>query len=137
MQFTVPQFIEKEAKIIGPLTFKQFIFIGVAGALCFILYFSFGENNLFLFILLAILIMGIAIALAFVKTAGQSLPTVIANFFRFSIGSKIYIWKKKEVPVISFTNPSVFKKEKEETSLKIVEKSRLKKIGTQLETKTK
>ncbi|TSC61742.1 MAG: SsrA-binding protein, partial [Parcubacteria group bacterium Athens0416_74] len=27
MQFQVPQFIEVEDKIVGPLTFKQFVFI--------------------------------------------------------------------------------------------------------------
>jgi hypothetical protein len=39
MRFSIPQFIEHTPKIIGPLTFKQFSFIGGAGAICFVLYF--------------------------------------------------------------------------------------------------
>jgi len=27
MEFTVPQFVEREPKLIGPFTFKQFIYI--------------------------------------------------------------------------------------------------------------
>ena len=36
MEFTVPKFIEKEAKIIGPLTFKQFLCLVIPGATVFI-----------------------------------------------------------------------------------------------------
>jgi len=36
MRYTVPQFIEHEAKIIGPLTFKQFTYLAMAGAGCFV-----------------------------------------------------------------------------------------------------
>ena len=38
MQFQVPQFIEIEDKIFGPLTFKQFIYLAGGGGLCFLLY---------------------------------------------------------------------------------------------------
>ena len=38
MQFQVPQFIEVEDKIFGPLTFKQFVYVlGGAGA-CYLLW---------------------------------------------------------------------------------------------------
>ena len=38
MRFQVPQFIEIEDKIFGPLTIKQFIYIAGGAGLCFILF---------------------------------------------------------------------------------------------------
>jgi len=94
MRFTVPQFIEHEAKIIGPLTFKQLIFVGVAGAAVFLLYFSLAKTNFPLFLLLGALIMLLGILLAFVRINGRTLPVILANLFRFLISPKKYIWHK-------------------------------------------
>lgn len=135
MRFTVPKFIEHEAKIVGPLTFRQFIFIGMAGGGCFILYFTVP----FSIFLIASLFLGVgAIALAFLKIGGRSLPTILGNFLKFSTSPKIFIWRKIEAPI------KIFKKEKvkketaeEELPLKIAERSQLKKLRTQIETKTK
>jgi len=138
MQFTVPQFIEHEAKIIGPLTFKQFIFIGAAGAVCFVLYFSIAKINFFLFLILSIIILGVGAALALLKIGGQGLPTILTNFLRFSLGSKIYIWKEKGTPITIFKKVEIKKEvKKEELPLKIAEKSQLKKIRNEIEMKTK
>ncbi len=136
MRFTVPQFIEHEAKIIGPLTFKQFMFIGIAGAICFILYFTVPFS---IFLIGCVVLGGGGISLAFFKIGGRSLPVLFGNFLKFFIGPKMYIWKKGEAP-IKFFKKEVVKKEEEkedELPLKIAEKSRLKKLSTQIETKTK
>ena len=140
MRFTVPQFIEHEPKIVGPLTFKQFIFIGIAGAICFLLYFYIGKTNFFLFLLISIVLFLGAAALAFGKIGGRSLPTILANCLKFLITPKIYLWRKKEVKI------EVFKKEEkikipeekvEELPLKIAKDSRLKKLRTEVEIRTK
>jgi len=138
MRFTVPQFIEHEAKIVGFLTFKQFIFIGIAGAVCFVFYFSIGKTNFFLFLVLSIIIFGIGAALAFLKISGQGLPKILANFFRFILGSKFYIWKRKGMLITISKKMEIKKKTKEgELPLKIAEASQLKRIKTEIETKTK
>lgn len=107
MQFTVPQFIEHEAKIIGPLTFKQFVFIGAAGTVCLFLYFSVAKTNFFLFLVLSIFIFGIGTTLAFLKIGGRGLPTILVSFLRFSLGPKIYLWKKKEIPLTIFKKAEI------------------------------
>jgi hypothetical protein len=137
MRFTVPQFIEHEAKIVGPLTFKQFIFIGVAGALCFIFYFSIGKANFFLFLILSIIALSIGAGLAFLKVGGRGLPTILVNFFRFSIGSKFYIWKRKGT-LVTFSRGMEIKKEVKgkEAPLKSTGTSQLKKTRTKLEIET-
>src|SRR3990172_12458701 len=38
MQFQVPQFIEIEDKIFGPLTFKQFIYVAGGAGACYLLW---------------------------------------------------------------------------------------------------
>jgi cell shape-determining protein MreC len=135
MRFTVPQFIEYETKIVGPLTFKQFIYIGSAGAICFFLYFTLGKTNFFLFLFVCIILGSISSALAFLQIGGRSLPTILGNFFKFSLAPKIFLWRKKEMMVTTFKKEGVKEEIKEELPLKIAEKSRLKKIKTQIETK--
>ncbi|MDI6602997.1 MAG: PrgI family protein [Patescibacteria group bacterium] len=138
MQFTLPQFIEHETKIIGSLTFKQCGFIGAAAGVCLILYFSIGKTNFFLFVILSIFIFGLALALAFLKIGGKELPTVLKNFLQFNLGSKIYIWKKNETPITVFKKAEIKKEVKgKEPFLRIGEKSQLKKIRTEIEIKTK
>ena len=135
-QFTVPQFIEHEAKIVGPLTFKQFIFIGIAGAICFILYFT---VPFFIFILATIFLMLGGFAFAFLKSGGRSLPTVLKNFFTFSLSPKIYLWKKKgglPPKIIEKAAPPLEEAGGTEVPT-AVGKSRLKDLSTQVETKVK
>ena len=38
MRFQVPQFIDIEDKIFGPLTFKQFVYLAGGGGLAFLIY---------------------------------------------------------------------------------------------------
>lgn len=136
MEFTVPQFVEREPKLIGPFTFKQFIFVAIAGAACFFLYFYIGKKNMPLFIVIAILLFSGALALAFVKIKGYTLPMLIKNFFTFTVMPKIFLWRRKLVPP-KITKIRGFEKTKttEEPELKIVEKSSLHKLSTQVETR--
>ncbi|MDD2696820.1 MAG: PrgI family protein [Candidatus Pacebacteria bacterium] len=136
MRFVVPQFIEYEAKVVGPLTFRQFVYVGIAAAICFILYFSVP----FSLFLVACVVLGIgALALAFLKIGGRSLPTILANFLRFNLAPKMYIWRRKEEAITIFKKEEIKKEEvkEEELPLKIAEKSQLKKLRTKIETKTK
>lgn len=139
MEFSVPQFIEMETKIVGPLTWRQFIYIGGAGALIFFLYFII--EYFYLFLVVAIFLFASAASLAFLKIKGHPLPTIIVNFFLFSLSSKLYIWRKKPIKAGLFYRKEKirFKKEKPEESvlLKITKESRLKDLSTQIELKTK
>jgi len=139
MRFVVPQFIEYEVKIIGPFTFKQFIYVGVAGVICFIVYYS---APFFIFLISCFVLGGISLAFAFLKIGGRGLPTILANMLRFRLTPKMYIWQKKEAMTIVYKKeepPSVVSADenKEELPLKIAAKSQLKKISTEIETKTR
>jgi len=99
MQYRVPQFIEHEAKILGPLNIRQSLMVGGVLAICFFLYFVIGQSNFFLFLLIAAVLTGGALAISFAKIEGLSLPTVIKNWINFNISPKIFLWRRKQSPV--------------------------------------
>lgn len=89
--FQVPQFIEQKAKIIGPFTLEQFFYMAGAGALSFLAFYVF---NFFFWLLLTILLVGAAVALAFVKVNGQRMPTVIKSAFSYVWRPRTYTWQR-------------------------------------------
>lgn len=93
MQFQVPQFIEVEDKIFGPLTLKQFLYLAGGAAIVFLLY---ATLPLFLVILLGPAVAGFALALAFYKMHGQPFIKVVENALRHSMKAKVYTWKKRD-----------------------------------------
>ena len=116
MRFVVPQFIEYETKIMGPFTFNQFLLVAGAVGLCLLLRLILPFS---IFIIASIIIMGAALGVTLVKINGRPLTTVLGSALRFSLGPKIYIWKKKEVPI---TQESQLKKLKTKTETKKEEK---------------
>jgi hypothetical protein len=136
MEFVVPQFIEKEPKLIGPFTFKQFMFVALAGGACFFLYFFIGRKNMPLFILIAILLFGGSLALAFLKIKGYPLPVLIKNFFFYILSPKIFLWRRKIVlPKVKKTRKFEKAEVEEEPPLQIGKRSHLQRLATQVETK--
>jgi len=135
MRFEIPQFIKREARIVGPLTFKQSIFFGIALVVVFILYFTLAKKSVIQFLLTAILLVGTASFLAFGRIQGKTILNFVQDFFSFTAGSKIYLWKRKE-------GARIIKKEfkeikKEAPPLRVTGKSLLKGLLTKIETKTK
>lgn len=95
MQFQVPQFIEVEDKIFGPLTFKQFVYVGGGLGAAYILW-----RVLPLFIAgpLILGIGGLAAALAFLQWNGRPFILGLENGFYYLIKSKLYLWSNVPKP---------------------------------------
>ena len=91
MQFQVPQFIETEDKIVGPLSLKQFLYVATAGGISIFLYFAIPIISIWL--ICSLFAIGIALALGFVKYEGQGLPQLIGNAFLFLWEPKMYVWQ--------------------------------------------
>lgn len=94
MRFQVPQFIEVESKIFGPLTLKQFIFLIGGAGIIFIMYAFFG--SFFLALIFGAPFMILALALAFYKVNNQPFIKILENAFNYFISGKIYVWNKSE-----------------------------------------
>ncbi len=96
MRFQVPQFIEVEDKIFGPLTLKQFIYIAGGAGLSFLIYVLL--NSLIFAAIPIIAIMGISLGLAFYKLNNKPLISVAEYAFKYYLGNKLYLWKKEDKP---------------------------------------
>jgi len=92
MQFQVPQFIEVEDKIFGPLTFKQFLYLLGGGGISFVIWKSL---PIFLAVLLIAPIVGLSLALAFYKNNNRPFIGMLESMFKYSVGGKLYVWKKE------------------------------------------
>lgn len=91
MQHQVPQFIDVEDKIFGPLTAKQFFYLLGGGAMIFIMYVFL---QLWLVILLGIPIAALVASLAFLKINGQPFIKVLAAALNYSSSARLYLWRK-------------------------------------------
>jgi hypothetical protein len=89
MQFQVPQFIEVEDKIFGPLTFRQFVYIGGGLGASYIIW---RVLPIFFSIPLIACIGGLAAALAFFQFNGRPFILALENAFFFITRTKLYLW---------------------------------------------
>ena len=93
MRFQVPQFIEIEDTIFGPLTFKQFLYLGGSGGLAFLFYVFL---PLWLAIVPIIAVAGLGFALAFYKVNERPFINIIESAVYYYSNPKLYVWKKQE-----------------------------------------
>ncbi len=93
MRFQVPQFIEIEDKIVGPLTLKQFLYLAGSVGMSIIAY-------RFLPLIVAIIVIAcvgsLGIALAFFKYNNKPFIDLLESGVQYYLGEKLYIWKKRE-----------------------------------------
>jgi len=92
MQFHVPQFIEVENKIFGPLTFRQFVYLTGGAGLIFIFHTLF---PLFITVILGAPVLTASLAFAFLKIHGKPFIEVVYNGFTYISGTKLYLWRKQ------------------------------------------
>lgn len=91
MRSKVPKDVTIEDTIVGPLTGKQFLWLLGGGVLLLILYHVF---DLSLFIVVAMLVIGIVSAFAFYRPYNQSLVSFLGHIFIYGTKGKRYIWKR-------------------------------------------
>ncbi len=91
MIFNVPQFIDIEDKIVGPLTAKQLGWLAAGAVLALLCYGMFDKST---FIVSALIIAVIFGALAFYRPYNQPLIKFIMSSIAFAVRPKIYIWKR-------------------------------------------
>lgn len=103
MQYQVPQFIEIEDKIFGPLTFKQFAYVAGGGAMCFLAY---RFLPLYISFFIIIPVGGFSLALSFYKVNNRPFIFMVESAIRFFFSKKLYLWQKtKKETVQQITAP--------------------------------
>jgi PrgI family protein len=132
MQFQVPQFIEVEDKIFGPLTFRQFVYIGGGGGLAYMLF------RLLPFYISFPLIAGVGgltFALAFAKFNGRPFIIAMENAFFFIIHPRLYLWNNERKPVAKAKGNAALALKSPEIYIPKLSESRLHELAWSLDIK--
>ncbi len=92
MQYSVPQFVNIEDRIVGPLTGKQVLYLLIGGAtlLVFFTFFDF-----IFFALVALIVIPTTLIFAFYKPRGQTVATYILVVFNYLTIPHAYIWRRE------------------------------------------
>lgn len=91
MMTSVPQFIDVEDKVAGPLTWKQLGWMVAMGACLFVIYTIFSG---ILFYLLAIPVALLFVALAFFRPNGMAFPQFLFYSVSFLFRPKVSVWER-------------------------------------------
>lgn len=133
MRYQVPQFIEVEDKIFGPLTLKQFIYLAGGGGLCLVF---FTLLPLYVTIFLSIPVAGFSLALAFYQVNDRPFINSVEHAFSYYLGSKLYLWKQRPPEVVK-SAPAETATQTSPISVPQLSESRLKDLAWSLNIKEK
>lgn len=100
MRFEVPQFIDVEDKIFGPLSFKQFVYVVGGASLAYVSYklipFPF-------WVMVSLAFVALGGLLAFYRLNNQTFLSIAQSWINYNLKGKRYIWKRtppqKTIPV--------------------------------------
>jgi hypothetical protein len=109
MQYRVPQNVDIEDKVIGPLSLRQFIFLLIGTAFILILYFVLIGPLRLLFWLLTLVIIGITGVFAFARYGDQPFEVFALGALKTLRTPKQRIWKREvetETPVAKADAPA-------------------------------
>lgn len=96
MRFEVPQFIEVEDKIFGPLSWRQFLYVGggIGAAVTTFLMLPF-----IVFVILGVPIALLSGALAFYPVNNRPFSFFLEAIINYITQERLYLWRKKDAMV--------------------------------------
>lgn len=92
-RYEIPQFIDVENRIIGPITFRQLIYFFAVAALLAIFWFLLKPLYFFL---LAIPTVIITLMFAFLRIEGRSFFSFFLALFQYMFQPQTFIWKRSQ-----------------------------------------
>ena len=137
MQFKVPQDVQREDTIIGPLTLKQMAILGVGGFIAYAIYISVSKTyHIETWLPPVAVISVITLAVAFLKIHNLPFWEFLMHFIEYHILAKQRVWiQGTGYPFISpFETSKEKKKEKEIFHKETTTDKKLKEIGHVLDT---
>jgi hypothetical protein len=93
MQYEVPQFIEVEDKIFGPLTWRQFLYLGGGVGAAVVMFFML---PLIFFVIFGIPLAILASALSFYPVNNRPFSYFLEAFLTYASSPKLYLWRKEK-----------------------------------------
>lgn len=104
MQFAVPQFVDIEDRLIGPLTLKQFLMLLATGGGVLFVWSIFGVGILFFLLGIPVAIFGVA--LTFGKFNGRPLYVYLLPLVSYLSSPRVWVFHR-EPAVVEFSNKKV------------------------------
>lgn len=131
-QFTVPQFIDVENQIIGPITTRQFMIFLAGAIICGI---SYKLVDFSLFMTITIIVLVLMIVFAFVKINGRPFHFFVLNAVQTWRRPNLRVWRHQgsgtgqdeKLPIVDLKPPMA--------SPKFYKKSRLAELALIVDTK--
>jgi len=93
MRFEVPQFIEIEDKIFGPLTWRQFLYLGGGVGMSVVMFFTL---PFILFVILGLPLAILAGALSFYPVNNRPFSFFLEAIVNYVAGQRLYLWRQKK-----------------------------------------
>lgn len=130
-RFTVPQFIDVEDKIIGPITTRQFLIL-LSGAILIALFYKLFDFSAFL--LFSIIVFALTVTLAFVKVNGRPFHYFLLNIIQTSRRNGARVWNNRLAPETNPERVPTLKFDSARTSKEYYEQSRLAELSLIVDT---
>lgn len=134
MRYQIPQFIQREIRVVGPFSFRQSLLIGAGLFTCFILWISLPSKYMLLFLALCTMVMFISLTLAIGKFQGRSIANLTGKFFNYVLKRRTYLWKKKAFVPKVFTPIKIEEMKPEKKPTLTPKRGQLENLSSQLET---
>jgi hypothetical protein len=103
-QYKVPQNVEAEDKILGPLTLKQFIYAVIGLAYGFLMFALF-QKLIFIWIIIGLPPMLFMLALGLYQREDQPLETYVLAVLQFFVRPRVRIWQKEPIAEVFRVEP--------------------------------
>jgi len=130
-QFTVPQFIDVEDKIIGPITARQFIIFLIAAIIIGISYRLFDST---LFSTIGIITFLLAVVFGFLKVNGRPFHFFLLNLIQTWRRPNIRVWNNRLAKVVDSEKIPTLKFDSTKSAKEYYEKSRLAELSLVVDT---
>jgi len=92
MRFEVPQFIEIEDKIFGPLSWRQFLYLSGGVGMAVVIFFT---TNFFVFLLVGLPLGLMGGALAFFPVNNRPFSYFLEALINYLKGNRLYYWRQR------------------------------------------
>ena len=115
MQFKVPQDVQREDRIVGPLTLKQLIICGIGGSAAYAVYVQLGKNyTLITSLPPTIIVAGITMVFAFVRPLDMSFTQWLLRWVEFALVPRERVWVQGSADPLPIMMAAVKKPSKED-----------------------
>ena len=131
MQYSVPQFLDVEDKVVGPFTGKQALFMIIGFG---VLLISFTFFPISFFIVIAIPTIILTLAFAFWKPKGFTVSRWMTNIINYYTTPHFYVWRRE--PDSKMFKQTQRKQSSKEVQAIPISKNRIKELAWLLDTST-